>query len=31
MDDPDTLQMLDECDVEWVKLWKEKLKAKKHG
>jgi hypothetical protein len=27
--DPDTLQILDESDREWVKLWKAKLKPTK--
>lgn len=26
--DPDILQVLDESDTEWVKLWREKLKVK---
>jgi hypothetical protein len=27
--DPDTLQILDESDKDWVKLWKAKLKPTK--
>jgi hypothetical protein len=27
--DPDTLQILDESDRDWVKLWKAKLKPTK--
>jgi hypothetical protein len=27
--DPDTLQILDESDRDWVKLWKAKLKSTK--
>lgn len=26
--DPDYLQMLDECDAEWVMLWKKALDKK---
>jgi hypothetical protein len=29
-DDPDTLQLLDELDIEWVKLWREKLNGNIH-
>jgi hypothetical protein len=27
--DPDTLQILDESDMDWVKLWKTKLEPTK--